>query len=176
MSITTMSNKISQDNPRAWRNPWVIGWVSLVAIVLLVNIVMISLAVVTNPGLVSEDYYERGRDFEKSITKKIAARNALGWNINTDFPINPVINRSEKYRFNVIDSKGVPVTNAAVTLNVYRPSDAKADFNLVMNEIVPGIYAGDISFPLKGQWELTISIKRGEDVYDFTRRASVITE
>lgn len=176
MSTATMPNKISQDNPRAWRNPWVIGWVSLVAAVLLVNITMISLAVSTNPGLVSEDYYERGRNFEKTVTTRIAARSALGWTISTDFPLAPVTNRVEKYRFNVVDKNGVPVTDGQVTVNVYRPSDAKADFLVEMTEIVPGVYTGDISFPLKGQWEVTVSVKRGEDIYDFSRRASVLAE
>ena len=57
-----MSNKkISQDNPNAWRNPWVLGWLALVAVVLVVNAVMITIAFVTNPGLVTEDYYEKGQ-------------------------------------------------------------------------------------------------------------------
>ena len=171
-----MTNKISQDNPRAWRNPWVIGWVSLVAVVLLVNIVMISLAVTTNPGLVSEDYYERGRHYEKTITSKIAARNALAWSVSTDFPINPVINNSEKYRFTVVDKNGVPISNGQVTASVYRPSDANADFKIEMNELVPGVYTGDINFPLKGRWEVTVSLKRGDDVYDFSRPVSVVTQ
>ena len=176
MSAMTMTNKISQDNPRAWRNPWVIGWVSLVAIVLLVNIVMITLAVTTNPGLVSEDYYERGRNFEKTVMTKIAARNALGWSVSADFPINPVINNNEKYRFTIVDKNGVPVSDGQVTANIYRPSDVNADFQVAMNEIVPGVYTGDIKFPLKGQWEVTVTLKHGEDVYDFSRRVSVVTE
>jgi nitrogen fixation protein FixH len=172
----TMTNKISQDNPRAWRNPWVIGWISLVAIVLLVNITMITLAITTNPGLVSEDYYERGRDFEKTVTTKIAARNALAWTITTDFPINPIVNRSEKYRFNVVDRNAVPVNGGHVIASVYRPADASADFQVEMNEIFPGVYGGDINFPLKGRWEVTVSLQRGDDVYDFSRRVSVVTE
>ncbi len=176
MSAMTMTNKISQDNPRAWRNPWVIGWVTLVAVVLLVNIVMISLAITTNPGLVSEDYYERGRDYEKNVTTKIAARHALAWSISADFPGSPVMNNNEKYRFTVVDKQGVPVSNGQVSASIYRPSDVNADFKVEMSEIVPGVYSGDINFPLKGRWEITISLKRGDDVYDFTRRVNVVTE
>ncbi|MBI3187807.1 MAG: FixH family protein [Gammaproteobacteria bacterium] len=171
-----MTNKISQDNPRAWRNPWVIGWVTLVAVVLLVNIVMISLAITTNPGLVSEDYYERGRNYEKTVTTKIAARHALAWSISADFPTSPVMNNNEKYRFTVVDKQGVPVSNGQVTASIYRPSDVNADFKVEMSEIVPGVYSGDINFPLKGRWEITVALKRGDDVYDFTRRVNVVTE
>lgn len=176
MSTTIMKNKISQDNPRAWRNPWVIGWVSLVAIVLLVNITMISLAIFTNPGLVSEDYYERGRSYEKTVISKNAARDALGWSVTADFPTSPVINQTEKYRFNIVDKNGVPISHATATLNAYRASDANADFAVTMHEIVPGVYAGDVNFPLKGQWEIIINLKQGENEYTFTRRASVIAE
>lgn len=176
MSTMIVTNKISQDNPRAWRNPWVIGWVTLVAIVLLVNIVMISLAVLTNPGLVSEDYYERGRNYEKTVTTKIAARQALAWTISTDFPVNPVMHNSEKYRFTVVDKNGVPVSQAQATASIYRPSDVNADFQVEMNELVPGVYTGDFNFPLKGRWEVTVSLKHGDDVYDFSRRVNVVTE
>jgi nitrogen fixation protein FixH len=171
-----MAKKISQDNPNGWRNPWVWGWIALVAIVLLVNITMISLAVITNPGLVSEDYYERGRDHERNINKKLAARNALGWTFNTDFPTSPVMNREEVYRFNTVDKHGLPITSGQATLTAYRPSDAKADFSVPMNEIVPGVYEGRLNFPLKGLWEVTVSFKQGENEYDFNRRANVLAQ
>ena len=44
----------------AWRSPWFIGLDWMVAVVLAVNATMITLAFVTNPGLVIDDYYERG--------------------------------------------------------------------------------------------------------------------
>ncbi|MCW9014482.1 MAG: FixH family protein [Gammaproteobacteria bacterium] len=177
MSTTAMNKKsFSQDNPNPWRNPWVIGWLALVAIVLLVNIVMISLAFITNPGLVSEDYYERGQEHEQNVRSRIAARETLGWTVSTDFPQNPVQNRKELYRFNIVDKAGNPLTGADVSLNAYRPSDAEADFNVKMTETLTGLYEARITYPLKGIWELNISINRDNDAYDFTRRSSVITE
>lgn len=169
-----MTKKISQDNPNGWRNPWVLGWISLVAVVLLVNITMISLAIYTNPGLVSEDYYERGRDHEQNVNNRLAARNALGWTFNADFPVSPVMNREETYRFNAVDRNGVPLSNARATLTAYRPSDAKADFSTDMHEIVPGVYEAKLNFPLKGLWEVTVNFKQGENEYDFNRRANVL--
>ncbi|MDH5484541.1 MAG: FixH family protein [Gammaproteobacteria bacterium] len=172
-----MSEKlISQSNTKALRNPWVIGWLSLVAIVLIVNIVFITLAYTTNPGLVTDDYYERGRDHEQNIRKKMEARNALGWTYSADFPTSPKINQKELYRVNLADKKGTPLDNSQVKFTAYRPSDASADFTLDMVETLPGLYEINALFPLKGLWEITISISRGDDYYDFSRRASVATD
>ena len=171
-----MNNKsISQDNPNAWRNPWVIGWISLVVVVLIVNITMISIAFVTSPGLVEEDYYEKGQDYEQNINKLKAERNALAWSYTTDFPVNPVINKTAHYSFNLIDKYGVAIMDADVSFSAYRPSDANADFKTNMIETVSGRYEANITYPLKGMWQYTISIKSKEDSFSFTRRTSVLT-
>src|SRR5512143_379962 len=85
-TIMTDAVCFSQANKRAFRNPCVIGWLTLLTVVLAVNITMIVLAFTTGPGLVEKDYYEKGRDLEKNIHKQIAARNALGWTSNLDVP------------------------------------------------------------------------------------------
>lgn len=161
----TTHNQISQDNPRAWRNPWVIGLVSLIAIVLAVNIFMISLAFITSPGLVVEDYYEQGRNYEQDINEKLAAWNALGWTVQSDFPPKPKMLQKENYRVTLVDKNGQPLTEAQVRLKAYRPSDADADFSQIMTEIYPGIYETQVSFQLKGAWELNVYIDHGEDSY-----------
>lgn len=177
MSEVTMNKKsISQDNPKAFKNPWFLGWMALLVIVLAVNIGFISLAFVTNPGLVDKNYYENSQDYEENLVKYREARNALGWTYQTDFPSNPVVNTKEMHRLTVVDKAGLPLTAANITVKAYRPSDASADFTATLNEVGAGIYEQYVTFPLKGIWEITYSIKRGEDVYDFTRRASIVTE
>jgi len=177
MNEATISNKkISQDNPNALRNPWVLGWLALVAIVLLVNFTMITIAFVTNPGLVTEDYYEKGQDYEQNIGKIHAARKALGWTYTTNFPTNPVMNKPAHYSFNIVDKEGLALSGAIVTFIAYRPSDVNADFSVSMIETIPGRYEANINYPLKGLWEITATIKHGNDSFDFTRRTSVLAE
>jgi len=175
-TLTPQPKRISQDNPSGWRNPWMLGLLGLIVVVLAVNITFITLAFVTNPGLVTEDYYEKGQALEENVHKRIAARQRLGWSFNTDFPQNPLINRKETYRVNGVDKAGLPLSEAEVILRAYRPSDANADFQVKMTETIPGVYEAAVAYPLKGIWEITIDIKRGEDFYDFTRRASIVTE
>ena len=177
MSTISMDKKIfSQDNPKALKNPWVIGWLILVGIVLAVNIGFISLAFITNPGLVDKDYYENAEDYEENLVKYRTARAALGWTYQAAFPKNPIINTKTLYRLSIVDKTGLPLTSANVKLIAYRPSDASADFEINLSEVKTGIYEGYMTYKLKGIWEITAVIQHGENKYDFTRRASIVTE
>ena len=156
---------ISQNNPRALRNPWVLGWIALVVVVLGVNAGMITTAIVTNPGLVDKNYYEEGRQLERNITKNEAARNALGWQIKLDQPSRSVMGQEAVYHFTAYSSIGLPLNKLAPTLTAYRPSDANADFTMTMKEIGPGQYEARPVFPLKGAWDVSVNVKHQE--HDF---------
>jgi len=164
---------LSQSNKSAFRNPWVWGWIALVVIVFAVNAGMVATAVLTNPGLVEEDYYEKGREFEQTFLKRMAARSALGWELGIEVPSRLVTGKSSVVRLTATDKNGLPISGAEVTLTAYRPSDATADFTIPMKEIVPGQYDGFADFPLKGIWELKARITKGEDSFDLSRRIIV---
>lgn len=174
--ISMNKNSFSQDNPKALKNPWVLGWLALVVIVLAVNIGFISLAFITNPGLVDKNYYEKAEDYEENLVKYRTARASLGWNYQAAFPANPVINQKTLYRLSAVDKTGLPLAGAKINIVAYRPSDASADFEISLSEVDAGIYEGYITYPLKGIWEITTKIERGTDHYDFIRRASIVTE
>ncbi len=166
----------SQSNKRAFRNPWVLGWLGFLLLVIGVNAGMIITAVVTNPGLVESDYYEKGRDFERNVAKQLAARSALGWTLSLEPPERARINRPAPHRLTVVDKVGQPLTGATVELHAYRPSDAAADFTVPLTETLPGQYSADIAFPLKGIWDLKVHVSRGEDAFDISRRISVLAQ
>jgi len=169
-------NVISQSNPIAIRNPWVLGWIALVIIVLGVNVGFISLAFITSPGLVDQNYYENAQDYEENLVKYRTARAALGWTYQADFPAHPVINNKARYQVSVVDKAGLPLTAASVRANAYRPSDASADFETHFTEVGGGIYEAEIIYPLKGRWEITIDIEHEEKHFSFTRHASISNE
>lgn len=172
-----IDQRFSQSNSRAFRNPWVVGWIALVVIVLSVNVFMITMAFLSNPGLVVDDYYERGQDYEKTINSRIAARNALGWGLSLDMGGKPVAGRPALLRLTATDNVGMPLGGGQVRVHAYRPSDAEADFEAELSEeATAGLYAGEITFPLKGIWDLQLTVTRGEDQYDVSRRISVVTQ
>ncbi len=166
----TLENRFSQSSKRAWRNPWVVGWLVLLGIVLAVNAGMITLAFVTGPGLVDKNYYELGQEFERNRLKRVAARSALGWTAHLDMPEENQQGIGAVYRFSVVDRVGVPVDNLQVQISTYRPSDADADFSVPMEPYAPGMYQAELVFPLKGHWEITLVAKQGEESYELIKR------
>jgi nitrogen fixation protein FixH len=155
----------------AWRSPWFFAWIALVVIVLAVNATMIVLAFATNPGLVVDDYYERGRRVERTLVTRRAE--APGWTMSVDTPADVSEGRATTVRFFVVDSAGQPVRPDAVTYYAYRPSDASADFSLPMVEEAPGRYAVDVTFPISGLWDTLVAAKTDDQEIAFDQRISV---
>jgi nitrogen fixation protein FixH len=163
---------VDQHKPlAAWKSPWVIAWIALVIAVLGVNGVMVYLAVTTNPGLVVEDYYERGRTYERTMLSKGA--NDPGWVLRADIPEHIQAGERIAIRFFLVDKAGQPVTPQSVALFVYRPSDAAQDFNVAMTEEGPGRYLAHVSFPLVGVWDTLVAARNGEDEYHVGQRINV---
>lgn len=166
-------NRISQSNKRAFRNPWVLGGLALIGTVLAVNVAMITLAVTTNPGLVSKDYYERGRYSEQHLLQRAAERSALGWTSRMELPESIQLGATQTYRLVVVDNVGEPLRGAEVVLNAFRPSDASADFTLPLQEVGAGIYQAAAEFRLKGTWDLLVDIKKDGKSLELPRRINV---
>ncbi|MCU7933595.1 MAG: FixH family protein [Candidatus Thiodiazotropha sp. (ex Dulcina madagascariensis)] len=155
----------------AWRSPWVIAWVTMVVIFFTMNMIMIYLAVDNNPGLVVDDFYDRGQDYEKNMLKR-QARNP-GWTMRVELPRRIEIDQPVLCRFSVVDRDGAPVSRDEVTFYAYRPSDADQDFSTPMKQVEPGRYEAQVSFPLKGAWDTLVSIRNGEDEYNTPKRIGV---
>lgn len=170
---TSNATRISQSNKRAMRNPWVLGWLALIGTVLAVNITMIALAVVTNPGLVSKDYYERGRYNEHHYIQRVTERKALGWTARLEVPENIQLGATQTYRVAIVDHVGEPLRGAQVVLHAFRPADAKADFSLPLQEVGAGIYQVPAEFRLKGIWDLLIDVKRDGKSFELPHRIAV---
>jgi nitrogen fixation protein FixH len=173
-AIANLRQKYSQSNPQAMRNPWVIGWISVVVVFLSVNILFFIVAWVSSPGLVVQDYYEQGRQYEHNALKLMAAHNNLQWETRLEIPETIVQNSPDEYRFSAVDARGLPIRDANASLLAYRPADANADFVTALQEIAPGLYQAGIGFPLPGAWDLQIKVQRGEDTFEMSHRVSVL--
>nr|VFJ57363.1 MAG: Nitrogen fixation protein FixH [Candidatus Kentron sp. DK] len=169
----------------AWKNPWVIGWVLIIVVIVSVNMVMIYLASSTSPGLVVEDYYERGRNYEKTVLTRQALEEKLFLQVEPP----PEIRQGEPAKFHLTstDSTGHPIPVDAVTLHAYRPSDCAYDFSTLMDKVrkgkatgveppLSGRYAAEVIFPLKGVWDIIIAAEREGVEHNVARRITVISE
>lgn len=171
-TLFNFRNRYSQDNPQAMRNPWIIGGLGLIGMFFAFNAVFIYFAITTSPGLVTEDYYDRGQNYEENVQKIIAAQNALKWQTKLAVPSRIIINQPDTFRFSAVDSRGIPVMDADVSVVAYRPSDADADFKVALNQVAPGQYQALIAFPLPGIWDLNFTVKDGENTFKESRRIS----
>ena len=171
--VASFREKYSQSNNQAMRNPWVLGLFGMLGLFLTVNFVFIFFAFWTSPGLVTEDYYEQGRKYEENAIKLLAAKNNLQWTTNIEIPRDLYMHKVETVRFNAVDSRGIPIEGADVSVTAYRPSDASADFMVKLDNFAPGIYQTNIAFPLKGIWDLKLRVARGEEALEMEHRISV---
>lgn len=167
---TRMSTEVKPTS--AWRSPWVIGWIGLVVVVLAVNLTMLVLAVATNPGLVNEDYYERGQDYERTMVSRLLRD--PGWTLSTDYPSDVRPGEPTTLRVFLVDKAGQPVTPDRVTFFAYRPSDKSMDFSSALVEEAKGRYAAQVAFPLFGAWDTLVAVEQGGEEYTTGARINVV--
>ncbi len=163
----------SQSNKQALRNPWVIGWLGILLLVVLINGAFIITAFMTNPGLVDEDYYEKGKEHERTVQTRIANRVRLGWQIDLRTADKIGVNRVTTFHIDLKNRDGQLIAADSITLNAYRPSDASADFMQSMENLAPGRFVTSITFPLKGVWDINVVVNAGDDSLNMTRRINV---
>lgn len=156
----------------AWKNPLVIFWFVIILIVLMVNFFMVSMAVVTNPGLVIDDYYERGKNQAQIMANRLESEK-LGWQLNVDMP---VLSEGKVVDVSLLisdrDSQAFEVDTAV--LYFYRPSDRKLDGSIELNSLAEtGRYSAEFSLPLKGKWDLIVEVIKGDEKYSIGRSIMV---
>jgi len=172
--LINMRKNYSQSSNQALKNPWVLGFLAVVVTFISVNTVFIIMAFTTNPGLVVEDYYERGREYEKNALKMMAAtQSTRQWETKLDMNREVFIGQENAIRFTAVDSRGLPIQTANVQLVAYRPSDADEDIVAPMQEIAPGMFQSLVTFPLKGIWDINVKVQQGNDKFELSRRISV---
>lgn len=163
---------LSQSNKQAFRNPWVVGWLLLLLVVLVVNGGMIITAFKTSPGLVKDDYYQQGRDYERTVQQLMEARKRLGWQVTLQ-PGEVTVGKPATLKIQVLDKAGVQLSGLGGHLQLYRPSDRDQDAIISFSEVAPGQYEAVYTVMLKGVWDLILTLKHGEDRYTVEQRIHV---
>jgi len=163
---------ISQKNSEALKNPWVLGLLAFLLTVLAANAVFIYLAFKSPPNLVVEDFYERGERYEETH-KRIEKEKEMGWNGVIMAPAQTRVNQLQTYEVLLQGKNSIALDLDSVTLNAYRPSDARADFSVDMVKTGLSMYAADVSFSLPGIWDVIIVAQQGEQEFLVTKRVSI---
>lgn len=162
-----MSDALPVEKPvktwhKPWKNPFILFWLAILIIVLMVNFFMVSMAIVTNPGMVNSSPYKHGANFE-SILAERKAEALLGWQLSIEWP-----QLKEQVKVPIVltavDKSGQAIVADSVELYAYRPSDLKEDF---VAKLTPadalGRYQTELSMPKKGKWVWIAEVKRGSE-------------
>lgn len=132
----------------AWdrRVPWM--FVAFFAAIAIIDAGLVTIAVRTGTGTVTEQAYEKGLDYNRTL--EAAARQAAeGWQ-------GAIGLEGRRLSFALKDRDGGPVRGAAVRAEIVRPVAAGRDFGLPLREAAPGVYEAETDFPLPGQWNVRI--------------------
>ena len=165
---------ISQENKNGLRNPWLLGMIGAIVLVLGVNSMFIWFAMHNRSTLVDRDYNTRDRKTNTAVVSDLQEQKALAWKATIRQPEPIVVGSPAGYEISVVDREGAPV-NGTVEVEAYRASDESKDFSTAFREVSPGNYQGYISFPLKGYWELRIRVKRGKDIFEVATNKLLVT-
>lgn len=150
-----------------FRNPWFLAVLGLVGTALAGTIWMAMIAGATSPGLVNEDYYEKGKNY---FHDSPASQEGPQWRLNLLAPARTEVDQPQTYRLYAIDEHGKPVRDGTATLYAYRPSDAKADFSVKMKLSDIGTFTASAEFPLPGTWDVIAQVESGGRQVDVTQR------
>ncbi len=169
MSKTTVDKR---DWSVPWKNPLVIIWFSILIVVLFVNFFMVSMAITTNPGLVIDDFYEKGKNMDKTLAAQ-KRMEEMGWQLNVDFP-DLKEGKAEHVTLAVLDKEGEALHVDTAMLYYYRPSDRKLDGEKPFTSTgAKGEFEATFSLNTKGKWDLIIEVTQGDLVYNIGRSIMV---
>lgn len=162
----------SRDWSNVWKNPFVIGWVLILTTVLAVNFFMVSMAIVTNPGLVIDDFYEKGKNMDKILAER-KRMEALGWQLQVDLPVMTE-GKSQPVQLTVLDKENQPMSVDTAVLYYYRPSDRNLDGEQVLQSTGQiGVYQADFMLTPKGKWDVIVEVTQGENRFSLGRSIMV---
>ncbi|MFT5722564.1 MAG: nitrogen fixation protein FixH [Motiliproteus sp.] len=154
-----------------WRSPVILVWGGLLLLFFIANGIFIYLALSSNPGLVVDDYYERGQDYEKHMLKRRAED--PGWNMRIELVALPVLDKPGPIRFHLSDRSGSLLVPDSVTLYAYRPANIDDDFEVSLAELQIGIYQAEVGFPRPGVWDLLMVVAKDGSEYSEALRVNV---
>ncbi|GAB1231854.1 FixH family protein [Ferrigenium sp. UT5] len=155
---------ISQNQKTGLRNPWLLGLLVLILLVLSVNASFIWFATHHQSTLVDREYKTKDRKTNTQMLSELGRQQALAWQTTLNKPKELVQGKPTLYQISVADRSNQPVSGE-MEVEAYRASDANLDFVTPFKEVSAGNYQGYVTFPLKGYWELHIHLQRGTDEF-----------
>ncbi|BBP44826.1 hypothetical protein THMIRHAS_01990 [Thiosulfatimonas sediminis] len=164
----TIEKQDKRDWSNVWKNPFVLAWLLILTVVLAVNFFMVSMAIVTNPGLVVDDFYEQGKNMDKILAEQ-KRMEQLGWQLKIDLPILSEA-KAQTVTLQVLDKDNQFMSVDSAVLYFYRPSNRDLDGQQALSATDKvGVYQAQFALPVKGKWDVIMEIKKGDNTFNVGR-------
>ena len=125
-----------------------------------VNAVMVTLAIRTHSGTITDHPYEKGLAYNQVVEAK-NKQEALGWRGSINY-------KNGALSFDLHDKNNLPVAPEKITATITRPTQQGMDFTV-------GLKGAEtpVSFPENGLWEVRVDAEREGVHYQQSKRIVV---
>lgn len=151
-----MNKRTGYTASKRWE-PFMVGVVLFLVVVVGVNMLFAYLSVRSWTGMVTSDPYTKGLRFNRRIQAQ-QAQEALGWQVALQADLEA--GRASPLVVQVVDAERHPVTDVTVMVRFFRPVHAGYDREQILQEVSPGHYHTAMRLPLPGLWEVRVAISR----------------
>ena len=142
-------------------------FVAFFAVVFLANGIMIAVAFRSWTGLETDNAYEKGLAYNNALNAR-AQESTLGWRVAAS--LEPAGPGQAQLRVRILGRRGEAIYPDEVRAEFVRPTLVGHDFTVSLENEGSGQYARQLSLPLSGLWDVRISVTKGSDVHNSSRR------
>lgn len=139
-----------------------VGWyfVAFFGFVAVVNAAMVTLAIRTHSGTVTDHPYEKGLAYNQVVAAE-EAQEKLGWNGELSYV-------NGNLHFTLKDQNGIRLTPDKAAAHITRPTQQGMDFTVELKGAETSV-----DFPVKGLWEVRVDAEHAGEHYQQSKRIVV---
>lgn len=131
------------------------------AFIAAVNAVMMTLAISTLPGTVTDSAYRSNQRFNGELA---AARERQAAGLKVKAHVERAENGAAAVSVAVADAEARPLAGLAVEVRLVRPTDRRADHAFKLLRGPGGLYLGAAESVAPGAYDLVVEARRGDDL------------
>lgn len=120
-------------------------------------------------GVAIQNSYHKGLNYNQTINQsKTQAK--LGWQVKIS--LEPMGNNISRLRIDLKDAQNNPIQNAEISADFKRPTQEGYDFSSTI-DFDGKAYVKELSFPLKGQWNIELTVTKNGQIFKTAQRRIV---
>ena len=120
-------------------------------VIFVVNGVFLYSALTTHTGVVADEPYRKGLNYNERIAAE-TAQDQLGWYLDLEIPKGDGL-----VRVTLADAERRKVAGMGLSGRLSRPSTDDYDQNLAFEEVTPGTYVARVAALAEGTWQVELS-------------------